>query len=150
MHTCSLPDLRSLFATENVLEEYEGSEVGSSEEEDSSEEEGSFEEESFTGERENVSDASGEEDAQEDDKDDDLQQLVMTLQSFVEDASECELYDTIVLTLSFNTESPVHSAPPRTKEAVLTSPPAFPISENWEDSGRLLSSIEIINVLIIC
>ncbi len=84
--TCSLPDLRSLFATHHdILEEEEEKEEGSEVEgRGSSEGENPSSEGESPSEEENPSD----EDVQEDEEDDDLQQLVMTLQSFVEDASE--------------------------------------------------------------
>ena len=71
-----------------------------------------------------------------DEDDDDLQKLVETLQSFVEDASKYALCvkSTNVLSPVF-TESPVHSL--SSKRKPQQEAPIFPISENWEDSGRI-------------
>ncbi len=103
LHTCSLPDLRILFATypnkpedgafSEDSENDEGSDLEEVAEEGDSPEEGesSSDEGASPSERGNPSDDEGSgDDGSEDEEDDDLQQLVKTLQSFVEDASASE------------------------------------------------------------
>ena len=99
LHTCSLPDLRVLFAPEEggVSEEDSENDEGSDLEEVAEEgdppeeEENSSDEGASPSEGGNPSDDGSGDDGLEDEEDDDLQQLVKTLQSFVEDASESEI-----------------------------------------------------------
>ena len=163
--TCSLPDLRSLFSTSPQVTPQTADEGATLDNQETSEEGNEGEEGDRESEQEPVSKEESEEECPGDDGDDtvfkedeseeevwlssddeDIHQLVQTLQSYVEESSMYQpLTHTNLMCMHFPTsESPgtSQSGSHRMTSGVIESssqgisPP--PLSEDWEESGNCL------------